>query len=97
MGSVPWRCIGVRHSHSCRSAGRTSQLSILSAAELKKKRLRDTEDGVLDWESDAMVMALAGLERNAVRLTKADYGSRQRGFLVELNLSGETEPRLASC
>ena len=45
----------------------------------------DPEDGVLDWEADATVMALDCLERNAARLLKTDYGSRQRGFVVEFN------------
>lgn len=45
----------------------------------------DPEDGVLDWEADAKVMTLDRLERNAARLLKADYGSRQRGFVVEFN------------
>ena len=50
----------------------------------------DPEDGVLDWEADATVMALDCLERNAARLLKADCGSRQRGFVVEFNDSPAT-------
>ena len=50
----------------------------------------DPEDGVLDWEADATVLALDCLERNAARLLNADYGSRQRGFVVEFNDSPAT-------
>ena len=48
------------------------------------------EDGALDWEADATVMAFDCLERNAARLLKADYGSRRRGFVVEYNDSPAT-------
>ncbi|MYD97911.1 MAG: hypothetical protein F4X98_11075 [Gammaproteobacteria bacterium] len=45
----------------------------------------DPEDGVLDWDADATVMALERLERNAASLLRVDYGPRRRGFVVEFN------------
>ena len=50
----------------------------------------DPEDGVLDWEADARLMALDCLERNAARLLNADYGSRRRGFVTEFNDHADT-------
>ena len=50
----------------------------------------DPEDGVMDWDAEATVMALDCLERNAARLLNAGYGPRRRGFVAEFNDSPAT-------